>query len=195
MNYREKWFGFHSSAIQILGSAERTVRPGTEDTPRRVADAWMEWTSGYEQNPADVLKAFKDGADGYDQLILVRDIPMYSTCEHHLAAFFGRVHVGYIPNGKIVGLSKIPRLVDVFARRLQVQERLTKQIADALQEHLDPKGVGVVIEARHLCMESRGIAKTGTVTITSALRGCLLTEPSARAEFLQLTRSRPNVAV
>jgi GTP cyclohydrolase I len=170
-------------------------REGLRDTPERVSRAWTTWTSGYYQDPATILKTFEDGADGCDQIVLVRDIEFYSHCEHHLAPFFGRCHIGYIPDKRIVGLSKLPRLVECFCRRLQVQERITNQLADAIAEHLAPQGVGVVLEARHLCMESRGVAKSGTVTVTSALRGCLKDEPEARAEFLSLIRSRPNVAV
>lgn len=189
---------FIAAAIHSLlnNVGEDAAREGLKDTPDRVAKAWLEeWASGYSQKPEDVLKSFKDGAENYDQLILVRDIPFYSHCEHHITPFFGRAHVGYIPGRRIVGLSKLSRLVDIFAKRLQVQERLTCQVADAIDQYLDPEGVGVVLEARHLCMESRGIAKPGTVTVTSALRGSLLTQPEARAEFLQLTRSAPNVAV
>lgn len=179
--------------IDAIG--EDTSREGLRDTPRRVAEAWNEWTAGYTQDPEAILKTFKDGGEKYDELVLVRDIPFYSHCEHHLAPFFGRVHVGYVADGKIVGLSKLARLVDVFGRRLQVQERMSAQIADALNDALKPKGVGVVIEARHLCMESRGICRPGSVTVTSALRGCIKEEPSSRAEFLGLTRSSPHVNV
>jgi len=172
---------------------EDVAREGLRETPRRVREAWLEWTAGYHKRPESILKAFTDGAT--DELVLVRDIRFYSHCEHHLAPFFGVAHVGYIPNGSIVGISKLSRLVDVFGQRLQVQERLTAQIADALYSHLRPRGVGVVLEARHLCMESRGIAKPGAVTVTSSLRGCIKDEPDSRAEFLSLTRSSPNVAV
>ncbi len=136
-------------------------------------------------NAANILKVFEDGADNYDQMITVENINFYSLCEHHIAPFFGTVTVGYIPNGCIVGLSKIPRLVDMFAKRLQVQERLTSQIADALNTHLKPLGVGVLIKARHLCMESRGIKQVGSHTITTALRG-VMTEGHPKQEFLNL---------
>jgi GTP cyclohydrolase I len=163
-------------------------RPGLTETPRRVAEAWREWTSGYGVNPADILKVFEDGAEGCDQMVVVKDIPVYSHCEHHLAAIFGTATIAYIPAGRIVGLSKLSRLVNVFARRLQVQERMTNQIADALHENLKPKGVGVLIRARHMCMESRGINQQGHHTITSALRGAMRDDPTARAEFLELSR-------
>lgn len=131
---------------------------------------------------------FEDGGENYDQIVLVRDIPFYSMCEHHMAPFFGTAHVGYIPNGKVVGLSKIPEVVDIFSRRLQVQERLTNQIADALWNNLQPKAVGVVMSARHLCMESRGKKKAGTSTVTSALRGTMADEFACRFEFMSLIK-------
>lgn len=163
-------------------------RPGLLETPHRVVKAWKHWTSGYEQNPADVLKAFEDGAEQYNELIVVRNIPVYSHCEHHLAPFFGKATVGYMPNGKIVGLSKLTRLVDCFAKRLQVQERLTIQVANALMESLQPKAVGVVIRCRHLCMESRGIKTAGEETVTSAMLGELQPNLAMRTEFLDLAR-------
>lgn len=170
--------------LQYVG--EDPARGGLLETPKRVAKAWKEWCRGYAQKPEDVLKVFEDGANGVDEMVVVRDIPIYSHCEHHLAAIFGTATIAYIPNGRIVGLSKLSRLADVFARRLQVQERLTNQIADALDEHLQPKGVGVVIKARHLCMESRGVNQQGHETVTSALRGVIKEKPEARAEFLHM---------
>ena len=164
-------------------------REGLAETPKRVAKAWAHWTSGYNKNPADVLKVFSDGAENCNEMVLVRNIPFYSHCEHHMAPIIGTAHLAYIPNGKIVGLSKLNRVVDIFARRLQVQERLTNNIADALQDNLIPLGVGVVIEARHMCMESRGVCQQGHTTITSALRGVMRTDPATRAEFLSLVNS------
>ena len=166
-------------------------RQGLHDTPQRVSRAWLHWTSGYEQDPASILKVFEDGAQAYNELIVVRGIPVYSHCEHHLAPFFGSATVGYTPNGKIIGLSKMTRLVDCFAKRLQVQERLTMQIAEALMEHVAPLSVGVVIRCRHMCMESRGIQATGEETVTSALLGELRTNAGQRAEFLALANGRP----
>lgn len=163
-------------------------REGLDETPARVAKAWGFWTKGYAENPADILKVFEDGAANYDEMVSVVNIPVYSHCEHHLAPIFGVATVAYIPNGRIVGLSKLSRLVDCFARRLQVQERLTTQIADALDEHLRPRGVGVWISARHMCMESRGICQQGHHTVTTALRGVIKEDSRARAEFLALTR-------
>lgn len=171
--------------LQTIG--EDTTREGLADTPARVAKAWAHWFSGYEvEDPSSILKAFEDGAEGCDEMVLQTNIPLFSHCEHHMAPIFGVAHVAYIPNGKVVGLSKVKRLVDVFARRLQVQERLTNQIADALSTGLEATGVGVVLDCRHFCMESRGIECQGIITTTSALRGTFKTEPDCRAEFMQL---------
>jgi GTP cyclohydrolase I len=167
---------------------EHDLREGLQDTPNRVAKAFTHWFGGYAIEPATLMKEFEDGGEKYDQMVMVRDIPIYSHCEHHLAPIFGTATIAYIPNGKIVGLSKLSRVADAFARRLQVQERLTAQIADCIETTLKPKGVGVMIKARHMCMESRGICQQGHMTITSALRGVLLSEVSARAEFMELAR-------
>jgi GTP cyclohydrolase I len=170
--------------LQFIG--EDATREGLQETPHRVAKAWRHWCSGYGKDAGSLLKVFEDGAEKYDQMVIVKDIPIYSHCEHHLAPIFGTVSIAYIPNGKIVGLSKLSRLADMFARRLQVQERLTDQIADALVEHLQPLGVGVLVRARHLCMESRGICQQGHHTITTALRGVIKDEAQTRSEFLRL---------
>ena len=170
--------------LQFVG--EDPSRGGLAETPARVTKAWKFWCSGYSEDPAEVLKVFADGAEKHDQMVTVKDIPFYSHCEHHLAPIFGTVTIGYIPNGKIVGLSKLSRLTNVFARRLQVQERMTDQIADALFQHLGPLGVGVMVRARHLCMESRGVCQQGHHTITTALRGVVKTSADAKAEFLRL---------
>jgi GTP cyclohydrolase I len=163
-----------------------------QETPLRVAKAWREWTKGYNMDPKDVLKTFEDGAEGTDSMVLQTDVPVYSHCEHHLAAIFGVAHIAYIPNGTVIGLSKVKRLVDVFAKRLQVQERLTQQIADALQDYLNPLGVGVILKCRHMCMESRGIHQHGIQTTTSALRGTMKDEQACRAEFLALIEMSKN---
>jgi len=148
---------------------------------------------GYRQDPKDVLHgALFDVA--YDEMVIVKDIEMYSLCEHHMLPFFGKVHVAYIPDGKVIGLSKAPRLVEVFARRLQVQERLTRQIAEAIQEAIHPQGVGVVIEARHLCMMMRGVEKQNSSTVTSAMLG-VFQKQNTRAEFLSLIRERTTAAL
>lgn len=172
----------------LLSLGENPDRPGLRDTPGRVMRAWQHWTEGYEQDPAEVLKAFEDGAEEYNELIIVKGIPVYSHCEHHLAPFFGSATIGYVPHGKIVGLSKLTRLVDCFSKRLQVQERMTSQIANALMTHLQPKAVGVVLRCRHLCMESRGIRSPGEETLTSAMLGELQPNLAMRTEFLALAR-------
>lgn len=172
--------------LQYVG--DDPAREGLLETPHRVAKAWRHWCGGYGKDPKAILKVFEDGAEKHDQMVTVRDIPIYSHCEHHLAPIFGTVTISYIPNGRIVGLSKLSRLADMYARRLQVQERLTDQIADALFEHLEAKGVGVVIKARHMCMESRGICQQGHHTVTTALRGAMKDEPDTRAEFLRLAQ-------
>lgn len=163
-------------------------RSGTAETAERAAKAWMDWTAGYRQDPGSLLKVFEDGASGCDQMVVVKDIPFYSHCEHHLAPIFGTATIGYLPNGRIVGLSKLNRLVMCFAKRLQVQERMTNQIADALVEHLKPLGVGVVVRARHFCMESRGVCHQGCETVTQALHGEFRNDFAVRDEFLSLTR-------
>lgn len=171
---------------EIIGKlGEDPSRDGLLETPMRVAKAMMELTSGYHEDPAALLKTFDNDA-AYEEMVLVRDIPFYSMCEHHMLPFFGYAHVGYIPNGKIVGLSKLARLTNCFARRLQVQERLTQQIADTLQSCLSPVGTMVVVEAEHFCMAMRGVQKPGSRTITSAVRGAFKEKPEARAECMGL---------
>ena len=148
------------------------LREGLVETPDRVAKAYATWFGGYSVDIASLFKTFEDGGENCDEMVIVRDIPVYSHCEHHMAPIIGRAVVGYVPNGRIVGLSKLSRVVDAFARRLQVQERLTNQIADAIVEHLDPKAVCVYIDAKHMCMESRGVKQVcGSSTITKAFRG------------------------
>jgi GTP cyclohydrolase I len=163
-------------------------REGLKETPKRFLRALTAYGEGYEGDPAAILKTFEDGAEQVDEMVVLNNIPIYSLCEHHLAPFFGMAHVAYIPNGKIVGLSKIIRLTNLFARRLQVQERLTNQIADALVDHLHPIGVGVLIKARHMCMEARGVRTPGATTSTSALRGAIREKAEARAEFMELCK-------
>ena len=185
----------HRCVKDMLGFiGEDPSREGLLETPSRVVKAWDTWFGGYGKDPQSVLKVFKDGAEGADELVLETNIPVYSHCEHHLAPIFGVAHVGYIPSGNIVGLSKLVRLVDIFARRLQVQERLTNQIADAIVEGLKPGGVGVVLQCRHLCMESRGVKASGVVTTTSALRGFLHEQHEARAEFIDLIKLSTQVS-
>lgn len=168
----------------LIDHTEGVQREGTRDTPGRAARAWSELTSGYGVDLTELLTTFK--AEGYDEMVVVRNCPVWSLCEHHLLPFHGSAHVAYIPGEQIIGLSKIPRIVDAFARRLQVQERLTSQIADTLDEHLAPKGIMVVIEATHLCMAMRGVGVAGSTTTTSAVRGVLKNKAKARAEALHL---------
>jgi GTP cyclohydrolase I len=181
--------GIHDNVRRLLQYVgEDPLRGGLAETPARVAKAWKFWCSGYDVDIPSLLKTFEDGAEGCDEMVMVRDIPFYTHCEHHMAPFFGTATIAYLPNGKIVGLSKLNRVLDAFARRLQVQERLTSQVADALMDNLHPLGCGVVIKARHLCMESRGVCQQGHHTITSALRGVFKDDPAVRSEFLQLAR-------
>lgn len=182
----ETRMGFTRHAIRSILRNYSIDTPGTEETPDRVARMWEdELLSGYREDHKDLFKVFD--SDGNDQLVLVKDIPFFSLCEHHMIPFYGVAHLGYIPKEKVLGLSKMARLVEVFARRLQIQERMTVEIADALEKGLEPtRGVMVVLEARHLCLEMRGVSKTGATTITSAVRGDFLTDPAARQEFLAL---------
>ncbi len=163
------------------------LREGITETPRRVVKSWIELFAGYAQDPAAILsKTF--AAEGYDEVIICRDIEMYSLCEHHLLPFHGLAHVGYIPGKRVVGLSKLARLVDCFSRRLQIQERLTTQVADAIMQHLEPKGVAVTIESKHMCMSCRGARKQSSVMVTNSLRGVFRDDPAARAEYLKLIK-------
>ena len=176
---------------EILGRlGEDPERDGLVQTPSRVEKSMAFLTKGYNEDPGKILRGAMFDVD-YDEMVIVKDIEMFSLCEHHMLPFFGKVHVAYIPKGKVIGLSKIPRLVEVFARRLQVQERLTRQIADTIQEAINPQGVGVVIEARHLCMMMRGIEKQNSSTVTSAMVGCFR-QKETRAEFLALVRQSGN---
>ncbi len=173
----------YKEVLKLLG--EDPEREGLLKTPERVAKAMLYFTSGYDQNPAEILRSAMFHED-YKQMVLVKDIEIYSLCEHHMVPFIGKAHVAYIPNGTIVGISKIPRVVDAFARRLQVQERLTQQIKDCIQETLDPLGVAVVIEAQHLCMAMRGVQKQNSVTTTSDFTGAFKKDPRTREEFMHL---------
>lgn len=168
---------------------EDPKREGLQKTPERVAKALQYLTHGYDLDPAAILKGAMFKED-YSQMVLVKDIEVYSMCEHHLLPFFGKAHVAYIPKGHIVGLSKIPRVVDAFARRLQVQERLTNEIRDCIHSTLKPLGVAVVIEASHLCMQMRGIQKQNSVTTTSAFTGAFLNDPRTREEFIKLISAK-----
>jgi GTP cyclohydrolase IA len=177
--------GLVGSLLGELG--EDPSRPGLKATPARVSRALRELTDGYGADPAAIVAGAIFEQD-YDEMVLVKDISFYSLCEHHMLPFFGVCHVGYLPRGKVIGLSKIPRLVEAFAHRLQLQERMTKEIAEALEGAVAPRGVGVVVEARHLCMEMRGVQKAGGQLITSCMLGTFRRDARTRAEFLDLVR-------
>lgn len=177
--------GITSNVTRLLEYiGEDPKREGLQETPKRFEKAWKFWTKGYKENPKDIMKCFKN--PGVDQLIIVPKIDFYSLCEHHLTPFYGQIHIGYVPNGKVLGVSKFARLIEVYTRRLQIQERITQQIADDLMRYLKPVGVGVVAKAVHLCMRSRGIEKQNAEMITSAMFGNFREKPSLRQEFLSL---------
>ena len=175
----------------LVRLGEDPDREGLARTPERVEKAMQFLVKGYKEDPAVLLREALFTVS-YDEMVIVKDIEMFSLCEHHLLPFFGKVHVAYIPNGKVIGLSKIPRLIEVFSRRLQIQERLTTQIAEAIQNTIDPQGVGVVIEARHLCMMMRGVEKQHSSAVTSSMLGSFRNEEETRTEFLSLIRQRTN---
>lgn len=160
-------------------------REGLADTPARVVHSWRELFCGYEKDPKDIFTVFEDKCD---QMVILRDIEFYSTCEHHLLPFFGKAHIGYLPKGKVVGISKLARLLEIYARRLQIQERIGQQVTDALMKYLEPQGCGVVLEAQHLCMTARGVGKQNSVMITSSMQGSFLTDGQVRDEFLRIVR-------
>ena len=171
----------------IVNLGEDPSREGLLKTPERVAKAMQFLTQGYDQNPQEILRSAMF-TEKYDEMVIVKDIEVYSLCEHHMLPFYGKCHIAYIPNGHIVGLSKFPRMVDAFSRRLQVQERLTDQIRDCLDETLNPKGVAVCIEAQHLCMQMRGVQKQNSITTTSAFSGAFMEEDITRQEFMSLVK-------
>jgi GTP cyclohydrolase IA len=175
----------------ILRLGEDADREGLTATPTRVHKAMKFLTKGYREDPEALLKGALFTVN-YDEMVIVKDIEVFSLCEHHMLPFFGKVHVAYIPNGRVIGLSKIPRLIELFSRRLQIQERLTTQIAETIQKVIEPQGVGVVIEARHLCMMMRGVEKQHSAAVTSSMLGCFRNEEETRSEFLSLIRQRLN---
>jgi GTP cyclohydrolase I len=175
----------------IVRLGEDPEREGLTRTPARAQKAMQVLTKGYKDDPEALLRKALFTVS-YDEMVIVKDIEMFSLCEHHMLPFFGKVHVAYIPNGKVIGLSKIPRLVEVFSRRLQIQERLTTQIAETIQRTIEPQGVGVVIEARHLCMMMRGVEKQHSAAVTSSMLGSFRNEVETRTEFLSLIRQRAN---
>ena len=173
----------------LVRLGEDPDREGLLRTPERMASALQYLTKGYREEPEELLKGALFTVD-YDEMVIVKDVEMFSLCEHHILPFFGKVHVAYIPKGKVIGLSKIPRLIDAFARRLQVQERLTTQIAECIQRAIQPEGVGVVIEARHLCMMMRGVEKQHSAAVTSSMLGSFREQHQTREEFLSLIRQK-----
>ena len=175
----------------LVRLGEDPQREGLKQTPERVHKSMQFLTRGYTEDAEALLKGALFTVS-YDEMVIVKDIEMFSLCEHHMLPFFGKVHVAYIPNGKVIGLSKVPRLVELFSRRLQIQERLTTQIAETIQKVIEPQGVGVVIEARHLCMMMRGVEKQHSAAVTSSMLGCFRNENETRSEFLSLIRQRPN---
>ena len=175
----------------IVRLGEDPEREGLQRTPERVKKAYEFLTKGYNEDPDAMLKKALFTVT-YDEMVIVKDVEMFSLCEHHMLPFIGKVHVAYIPNGKVIGLSKIPRLIEIFSRRLQIQERLTTQIAETIQRVIQPQGVGVVVEARHLCMMMRGVEKQHSQAVTSSMLGCFREEEETRQEFLSLIRQRPN---
>jgi GTP cyclohydrolase IA len=173
----------------LVRLGEDPAREGLQRTPERVHHAFEFLTKGYQQDPDTMLKEALFTVS-YDEMVIVKDVEVFSLCEHHMLPFFGKVHVAYIPNGKVIGLSKIPRLIEIFSRRLQIQERLTTQIAETIQKAIQPQGVGVVIEARHLCMMMRGVEKQHSSAVTSSMLGCFRDEQETRTEFLSLINHR-----
>ena len=175
-----------AALLEQLG--ENPDREGLIDTPTRVSESLRYLTEGYASDPATIVGDALFALDGYDDMVLVKDIAFFSLCEHHLLPFFGRAHIGYVPDGRVVGLSKLPRLVDAFSRRLQVQERMTREIAEAINTTVNPRGVGVVVEARHLCLEMRGVQKETSQTLSSCMLGVFRSDQRTRSEFLSHIR-------
>lgn len=182
----KKWWQKTDELSKLLNKKEDLSREGIRETPDRFIKSWEYLLSGYDHSPSDILTVFD--AEGYNQLILLKNIEIYSVCEHHLMPFFGTAHIGYIPKEKVVGISKLARIADIFARRLQIQERLTDQITTAIMDYVNPLGACCVIEADHLCMRMRGVEKQNSIMVTSSMKGIFLTDDAARREFLQLIK-------
>lgn len=191
----EKRFGDDTKVLKALHEVlvylgENPDREGLKDTPNRMVKSWGKIFGGYHQDPAKMLTTFEeDDVVPYDAVILLKDIELYSTCEHHFLPFVGKAHVAYIPNGKVVGISKLARIVEIFARRLQIQERIGNQVTKALMDHLNPKGAACIIESKHFCMSCRGVEKQNSIMVTSSLRGAFMSDPSARNELMSLLKS------
>ena len=174
-----------TSQLECLG--EDPSREGLRDTPKRVVRSWDELYSGYTKDPKDILTTFTD-VEEYSQIVLLKDIELFSMCEHHILPFFGKAHIAYLPNGRVLGISKLARLLDIYARRLQIQERIGQQVTKALMEHLQPEGAACVIEAVHMCMRMRGVSKQGSTMVTSSVEGCFLKDASIRSELMSLIK-------
>lgn len=177
---------YDSLISQIKYIGEDPNREGLKDTPMRIVNSWKEIYGGYEQDVSEVFTEF--GNEGYDSMVLLKDIEFFSTCEHHMLPFYGKAHVAYIPSKKIVGISKLARLVDIYAKRLQIQERICEQVTDALMQYLDPKGAACIIEASHMCMRMRGVNKQNSVMVTSSLKGEFMDDAAVRSELMDLIR-------
>ena len=173
-----------TNILRFIG--ENPEREGLQETPDRIMRSWQELFAGYQKNPQEILKTFEDGS--CDEMVILKNIEFYSTCEHHFLPFFGKVSIGYLPHKKVIGVSKLARLAEIFARRLQIQERMTAQIADSLMQALEPKGVMVICEAQHFCMTARGVQKQESKMVTSAIRGIFATNPQIKQEFLMFIR-------
>ena len=171
--------------IEYIG--EDPNREGLQETPNRVVKSWEELYAGYKQNPEDLLTVFQAGT--YDQMVVLKDIEIYSTCEHHILPFYGKAHVAYVPTEKVIGISKLARLVDVFSKRLQIQERIGEQVTEALMKFLQPQGAACIIEARHMCMCARGVNKQNSIMTTSSLKGCFLEDRAVKEEFINLIKN------
>jgi len=171
--------------LQMIG--ENPDREGLLETPKRFLSSWNFLFSGYKQNSQDIFKTFSTPS-GYDEIILLKDVEMYSMCEHHILPFFGKAHIAYIPNEKVIGISKLARLLDIYSRRLQIQERLCQQITEDIMKYLQPKGAACIIEAQHLCMKMRGVQKQNSIMVTSSLKGVFLESPSSREELMRLAK-------
>ena len=171
---------------QITLIGDDPTRPGVLDTPKRIIKSWDEIYKGYQQDPADFMTVFD--SDGCDQIVLLKDIELYSMCEHHMLPFYGKVHVAYIPDGRVIGISKLARLLDIYARRMQIQERIGEQVTDALMQYLKPLGAACIIEASHMCMRMRGVGKQNSVMTTSSMKGVFMTKPEAKEELMMLIK-------
>ena len=184
--YEEQLLKVRAIRNQIALIGDDPARPGVLDTPKRIIKSWDEIYKGYQQDPADFMTVFD--SDGCDQIVLLKDIELYSMCEHHMLPFYGKAHVAYIPDGRVIGISKLARLLDIYARRMQIQERIGEQVTDALMHYLKPLGAACIIEASHMCMRMRGVGKQNSVMTTSSMKGVFMTKPEAKEELMMLIK-------